>query len=287
MKNVKSKKLRIKKSKIYRNFYIFIVCVFILIMIFICIDINILSPRRLEVDYLDVGQGDSEIIKTPGHKIILIDGGPDNLVLRRLGEVLPFYKRQIDLVILSHFHEDHITGLIEIFQRYKVKRFIYINNYQSPLLDELLLISKSKGTNVVLLKNSANISLEQDCLLKIINPNIFNIKEDQNNSIISKLDCRKNQFLFSGDNSTVVERALVNSGFDLQALVLKASHHGSNTANSEQFLRAVNPKDFIISDGINNKFKHPNPEIIERASRLNFNIFRTDKQGTIRIFGQF
>lgn len=287
MMNDKSKKLRIKSSKINRNFYIFIVSMFILIIIFVYININILSPGKLEVDYFDVGQGDSELIRTPEHKLILIDGGPDNLVLRRLGEVLPFYKRQIDLVILSHFHDDHIAGLIEIFKRYKVKTFIYMNNYQSLLLDELLLISKSKGINVILLKNSANISLEQDCLLKMINPNIFNVKEDQNNSIVSKLNCRKNQFLFSGDNSAIVERALVNSGFDIQALVLKASHHGSNSANSEQFLRAVNPKDFIISDGINNKFKHPNPEIIERANSLNFNIFRTDKQGTIRIFGQF
>lgn len=283
-KNLK-KLIGSRRLKTIRPFFIAFFLLALSAVIISLINNYLSLPGRLEVDYLDVGQGDSELIQTPNHQLVLIDGGPDNLVLRRLGKILPFYKKEIAYVILSHFHDDHIAGLVEIFKRYKVKNFIYLNDYQSPILDNLLKVAATNKVKIVILNNSARIDLESDCFLNLLNPNIFKIKDDQNNSIIIKLECHKNKFLFSGDNSFIVERALLNSNFDLKANVLKASHHGSNSANSEVFLKTVSPIDFIISDGLNNKFNHPSPAILERAESLDLKIFRTDQQGTIRIFG--
>lgn len=279
----------LRKPKISRRFLIISALAALFPALIILINAYISFPGRLEVDYLDIGQGDSELIQTPNHKLVLIDGGPDNLVLWRLGEILPFYKREIDYVILSHFHDDHLTGLVEIFKRYKVKTFIYSApaDYQAPALDYLLEIAKVEKIKTLALNNSARIDLEPDCSLNLLNPAIFKIKADSNNSLVAKLDCRKNKFLFSGDNSFIVERALINSDFNLKADIFKASHHGSNSANSEFFLKAVAPLDFIISAGLNNRFNHPSPIILERARALGLKIYRTDTQGTIRISGLF
>ena len=122
-------------------------------------------------------------------------------------------------------------------------------------------------------------------MLKLLNPASLEVKEDQNNSVITRLDCYANSFLFSGDNSSAVEYALLKTNFDLSAQILKASHHGSKTANSEVFLRAVSPVTYVISAGFGNRFGHPAPEVVERAEAEGLNIFRTDKQGTIRISG--
>lgn len=276
-----------KRRKIVRRLFVIFVAAIFLLLIIPLIKIYIFKPGRLEVDYLNIGQGDSELIKTPDHKLVLIDGGPDNLVLNRLGEVLPFYRRKIDYLILSHYHDDHATGLIEVIKRYQVKNLIYSNKRQSELLDNLLKVAQDNKVRITPLANSAKIDLEKDCFLNILNPESLKIPDDQNNSLVTKLDCDKNSFLFAGDNSLIVERYLLKSNFNLKADVLKASHHGSKTANSEVFLKAVNPTDFVISDGINNKFNLPSPEIVERAQGLGLKIFRTDQQGTIRIFGVF
>jgi len=285
MKKIIKKFVNSKKNGLSRRFFILLIGVVFLTAGIYIINFLISSPGRLEVDYLDVGQGDSELIKTPNHKLILIDGGPDNLVLWRLGEVLPFYRKKIDYIFLSHFHEDHLTGLIEILKRYQVLNFVHTDNLQSDLLDNLLKVAAEQHTKVIAVKNLARIDLETNCFFNLLNPKSLNVPDDQNNSLIAKLNCAKNTFLFSGDNSFIVERALLKSGFDLKATVLKASHHGSKSASSEAFLRAVSPSTFVISDGLNNKFNHPSPEIVERAKTLGLKIFRTDKQGTIRIFG--
>lgn len=287
--------IKIKNNKIFKNnrqkyfsyFFIVFLVIFFLAVIIFFIFLYINRPGFLEVDYFDVGQGDSAIIKTSNHKLILIDGGPDNLILRRLGGNLKFYQRKIDYIVLSHSHDDHITGLIEIIKRYGVKNFIYLDSYDAPLLNSLLEIAKSRKVKTIVLNNSAKIDLGKDCSIGLLNPNILKIKPDQNNSIIARFECEQRVFLFLGDNSSIVEQTLINQNFNLRAETLKASHHGSKTANSEAFLSAVKPLNFIISAGIDNRFNHPSPEIIERAESLGLRIFRTDKQGTIKIFNLF
>jgi len=223
------------------------------------------TPRQLEVIFFDVGQGDSALIITPSGQVVLIDGGPDNTVLRRLGDSLPFYRRNIDLVIFSHYHDDHLTGLIEVLNRYQVKKIIYASSpLESPLLETFLQTAQAKKIVTNLVTITAHLDLATNCSLNFINPLALRVKEDQNNSLIVRLTCCGQKFLFTGDNSAIVEKALINSGQDMSALVLKAAHHGSNTASSEIFLRAVNPRLVVISVGADNKFGHPSPIILSR-----------------------
>jgi competence protein ComEC len=98
-----------------------------------------------KIIFFDVGQGDSVLIITPGGKIILIDGGPDDKILRHLGEALPFWKRNIDLLVITHTHDDHIVGLIPVSLRYKIKQVLYNNlNFKTPTLETLTSIFKSQ-----------------------------------------------------------------------------------------------------------------------------------------------
>lgn len=269
-----------------KKWFVSLIIVVIIFLLFLSMFFINSSEKRVEIDFLDVGQGDASLIKLPNNKIILIDGGPDNIVLKRLGENLPFYQRRIDLIILSHPHDDHIIGLLEIIRRYKVGAIIYVGEEENPeLLTLLISTAKSKNISLTDLRDEANINYSPACSLHLLNSESLKIKKDDNNSIATKLDCDLMTALFSGDNNSTVETALLKTKYDWSAGVFKASHHGSKTANSEVFLRAVKPSVFVVSVGVDNRFGHPNSEVLERAERLKIDIKRTDKMGTIRVFG--
>lgn len=274
MKKTIKKILNISKKIVI---YIGIVCVLALV---------IFRPKNkgLEVVFLDVGQGDASLILTPDKQTILIDGGPDNKVLQGLGKNLSFYRRKIDYLIISHYHDDHIIGSIEIFKRYRVKNLVYSGKESdSMLMSELLKIASEQGAALSPLESQARISLGRDCLLSILNPAIFEVKDDPNNSLVSRLDCDQKSFLFAGDNGTAVEKVLITSNWPLKADIFKASHHGSNTSNSEDFLRAVAPDSIVVSVGEDNRFGHPGGYFLDRAGALGIPVFRTDYKGDFKI----
>lgn len=235
------------------------------------------------VVFFDVGQGDSALIRTPTGKNILIDAGADNLTLERLGEFLPYFSRRLDYVIVSHYHDDHIGALREIFRRFSVINFIYQTDGEIPKnFKELLLeISQTNGINLVALERDAQINFNANCKIYILNPLILSVPKDGNNSLILQLNCVNKKFLFSGDNELAVEKALLKSGLNLQSDVFKASHHGSKTSNSEEFLKMIDPDYIIISAGRNNRFNHPAEVVLERAQKANIKIKRTDLEGNI------
>lgn len=241
----------------------------------------------LEVVFLDVGQGDSALIEAPDGQIILIDGGPDNKVLRGLGKKLPFYRRQIDFLIISHYHDDHIAGLIEIIKRYRVRTLVYSGKKpDNALIAELLRVASDNKVSLRSLDSQMSLSFSPDCRLDILNPAALNIKEDPNNSLTSRLNCAGQSFLFAGDNGSTIEKALLAAGWPLKADIFKASHHGSNTSNSEAFLEAVSPKIIIVSVGQDNRFGHPGSLFLDRISRLDILLKRTDTVGDIKIFAK-
>ncbi len=267
-----------------KSLKIFVLIVIALLSSFIFFSVFNNSLRRPEIYFLDVGQGDSALIRLPGNKNVLIDGGPDNLVIQRLGKIIPFYQKTIDLMILSHPHDDHITGLIETIRRYQISTLIYMwQDRPTELLKMLLLEAKKKNVKIIELKDRANLKYQMGCELKIINPESLEIKEDPNNSLVVKINCISVSALFTGDNNSSVEARLLQTGEDWSAQIFKAAHHGSKTANSVNFLKAIHPSLLIISVGILNRFGHPNAEVIERVVELGINIKRTDKDGTIKI----
>ena len=245
-------------------------------------------PGNLEVDFLDVGQGDAILIKVPSGQNILIDGGPNSEVISCLSEELSWWDRTIDLMILSHPHDDHVSGLIEVIRRYEVKKIIYTGvPHNSPSFLTWLNLIKEKKIPMIIVDREQKINLGPDCFLEFLYPNkaIFGRQADNlnNTSIINKLTYKNNKFLFMGDAEMELEEILLNGDFDLSANILKIGHHGSDTSSSEEFLRAVKPEFAIIEVGEDNKFSHPSLRVLKRLERMNIKAYRTELDGTIRI----
>lgn len=244
--------------------------------------------QNLEIDYLDVGQGDAILIKTPYQQNILIDGGPDNKVLAALGKNLAFYDKNIDLVILTHPHTDHVIGLVEILRRYNVKKVLLteVKNNSPPYTTFLEEIKKQ---NIVVEKADGpkDIFLGQDLDLKILYPfnNISqkNFDDLNNSSIVVKLIYKNESFLFTGDAGLAVENDLLAKKVDISANVLKVGHHGSKYSSSQEFLDAIKPQYAVIEVGANNSYGHPHFVTLNRLEQDNIKIFRTDLNGTISI----
>lgn len=244
----------------------------------------IAADQEMAVIFLDVGQGDATLLKLPGRRLVLIDGGPNNLVLKRLGENLPFYRRKIDLILISHWHDDHVIGLIEVMKRYQVKQLLYIEGApKSELTDYLLAQARRENVNIIALQNKATLKYSPDCFLNLLNPLSLGVKNNDNNSLVAKLDCRRQEFLFSGDNESAVEKKLLAINYDVRADVFKASHHGSKTSNTAEFLQAIQPRLIVISVGVDNKFNHPAPEVLKNIENLGIKVKRTDKNSSVII----
>ena len=246
------------------------------------------APQNLEVDFLDVGQGDSILIKTPVGQSILIDGGPDSSIIRELSRNLDWWDKQIDLMILSHPHDDHVSGLNEVLKRYKVEKILYSGViHDSPSFLNWLELIKEQNIPLVIIDRPQTIYLSDDCELEILYPisSLLGKTVDNlnNSSIISRLDCENQKFLFTGDAETEVEQELLEKNIDLSADVLKAGHHGSDTSNSQEFVEAVSPEIVVIQVGEDNSFGHPSRRALKRFERLGAEILRTDINGAIKI----
>jgi len=244
--------------------------------------------QNLEVDFLDVGQGDAILIKTPYEQNILIDGGPSNKILSELGRNLAFFDKNLDLVILTHPHSDHVDGLIEVLRRYKVKKILITGVvHTSPDYEAFLQEIDKQKIETEKAAGPKDISLGNDLDLKILYPfdDISQKKfEDLNDSsIVAKLSYKQNSFLFTGDAGVIVEKDLIANKVDLQANVLKIGHHGSKYATSQEFLDMVKPQDAVISVGKNNDFGHPHLRTLDNLQKRQIEILRTDYLGTIAL----
>lgn len=246
------------------------------------------NSNKLRVSFFDVGQGDSIFIQTPDKKDILIDGGPDKTIIKKLGKTMPFWDKTIDLIIITHPHSDHISGLIEVIKRYKIKKIFYTGvSYNSETYEELLSQIKQNKIKLIKITKKQDITLNSNLKLKILFPNENlcekNIENLNNTSIITKLIYNQNSFLFAADAEHEIEQTLLNSKTDIKADILKVGHQGASDSSSLKFLQKVNPQIAIISVGENNKFGHPSLRVIKRLEKLNAKVFRSDQNGDIKI----
>ena len=246
------------------------------------------TDNNLKVYFLDVGQGDASYIKTPTGEDILIDGGPDSSILNELGKVMPFSDREINLVILSHPHTDHLTGLLDVLTRYKIDEVWETGvEYPSATYDSWRAAVKSKQIPDTIVKAGDEKSFG-DTKIKILSPlsPIENKTLDNlnNASIVSRLDYNKFSVLYTGDAEKEVQtKLLANPETELFATVLKVAHHGSSNGLAQDFLNAVRPAIAVISVGYDNKFSHPHTQTLNLLKGGAVRIYRTDQNGTIEI----
>ena len=239
-------------------------------------------PRQVEVDFLNVGQGDAILIQSPYGQRILIDGGPDDNSQARLGEVLPWYARTIDLVILTHPHDDHVAGLIKILSNYKVLQVASTGSGgTSPAYLAWQRLVNAENLPVLKLGKGQVINLGPGCNLQVLWSDSG--QSANNSSLVTKFVCGEFSALFMGDIEEKEERLIVAElKGQLSARVLKVAHHGSDLATSLDFIKAVGPELAVISVG-KNTFGHPSPRVITRLARYGVPVYRTDQEGTIRV----
>lgn len=267
----------------------------VIVIIICCIYKNI--PKNLNINFVDVGQGDCTFIVTPKNKTILIDGGGQINSNYDVGKsiLLPYILNrgynQIDYIIISHFDYDHIGGILTIMEELKVGKVIICKQAEiSENYQKFIEIVKNKGINVVLVNKSDQIKIENNIGINIIWPNSKNLINENplnNNSIVCKLVYKEFSMLFTGDIEEIAEQQILeeykNNLSILNSTILKVGHHGSKSSSSKKFIEAVSPKIALIGVGKNNKFGHPNEEVLERINKKRIKTFRTDQCGEISI----
>lgn len=254
---------------------------------------SIYFDNNLYIYYIDVGQGDSTLIKLPNNKgNILIDTGGNisfnmekwrkkrsnySLVKSR---TIPLFKSlgisKIDYLVLSHGDYDHIGEAINLLKNYKVDRVIFNCGTLSELEKELKLFLDKRGTNYYFCPN--NILLD-NYNLYFLNTKLFNNEND--NSSVIYFNYNNYKFLFMGDAGSSREEVLI-SKYNLNNIdFLKVGHHGSSTSSSKNFIQNINPQNAIISVGKNNRYGHPKDTVLENLNKSN--IYRTDQDGSIAV----
>ncbi len=243
----------------------------------------------LHVHFLDVGQGDATFIQTPSGRQILIDGGAYPTLLNdHLGRIIPFWDRDIDLIIATHPDADHIAALPGIFGRYRVGRLI--TNGQT--VDEqsaqaLLAAAVENETAVHQVSAGEVIAIEDGVKVAVLNPAAgvqVQIEEhDNDRSVALRLTYGDFSLLLTGDASEIAEKKILVDGQPLSAVVYKAGHHGAKSSSSAGFLEAVRPQYVIVSAGEGNRYGHPHDEVLERVTDVGAAVLRTDELGTIEL----
>jgi len=266
---------------------------------------------KLHITVCDVGQGDAILVSWKNYQM-LMDGGPDGSILHCLGKQMGFWDRTIELVVLSHPQADHMTGLIEVFERYEVKKMLVGNVVNDTAefwkLRELVIAEKTevyepiqgkrlklgsrgrgarqvefevlwpaeKGGNSLAWKGEGNEKRE-----KVLG--IYDDKSDVNEiSIVLQGSFGKFDFLLTGDIGKQIEKMLMALDVIEEVELLKIAHHGSKYSSGEEFLEIVKPEIAVISVG-KNSFGHPTKEVLGLLGEVGVEVLRTDEKGMIEI----
>ena len=245
---------------------------------------------QLHVYFLDVGQGDGIFIQTPSGRQVLIDGGDDSQQLyAELGAVMPFWDRRIDQAIVTHPDWDHIGGQVDLPGRFTLGQAIISENVRGHEDTQLWLAAlDAENVPVVGLQQGAWLDLGDGAALWVLWPPreeaLRGLDEDDKNerSLVLKLVYGEFSVLLTGDAGLPSEECLLREGQPVAAHVLKVGHHGSEHSSSPAFVEAVGPSVAIIQVGAENRYGHPDPEVLEILDgRL---VLRNDREGRVHIW---
>lgn len=255
------------------------------------------TDARLRVSFLDVGQGDAILIQTPERKNILIDAGPDVKTADALGKAFGFFDKQIDLFILTHPDRDHFWGILDVAQKYPIRRVLTTGVLSDDAVyREFLGLLQRENIPIVVPTNGQDLHIGRREYLDILYPldgaSFFgqSVEDKNNTSIVARLLRAGNGegdasgltaiALLTGDAEREEEWEILLSGQRVSAEILKLGHHGSRSSTTLPWLRATQPKIAVVSAGKDNAFDHPHAEVMERVRGLETR--STAKEGTVR-----
>jgi len=240
----------------------------------------------LKVAVFDIGQGDCLFIETPQKHQILIDGGPSNKVVEKLGQQMPFWDKTIDLIILTHPDYDHLRGLLDVLDNYQVKNIVWTGELSEGKTFEAWQEKiKSENAKITLVKAGAKViagQVEMDILYPMELPK-QDSKNNNDSSIVSRMTFGQTTFMFTGDANREAEQNIIANNKNIESNVLKVSHHGSHSATSPEFLINIKPELAVISVGANNSYGHPHQEVLSSLAEFGIKVMRTDLAGDIKI----
>lgn len=236
----------------------------------------------LEVHFIDVGQGDS-ILLAQGEHHMLIDAGENDCGTKVQAYLQSQNISSLDYVIGTHPDSDHIGGLDVIIYKFQCENILMPTlKKDTKTYKEVISTAKERGYSITNPVAGDTFSLGEADIVVLSPSKGADYGDDANNySIAIKVSYGDHSFVFTGDCEEEAEADIVASDMDLQADVMKAGHHGSNTSNTEELLQAVAPESVVISCGEDNEYGHPRAEVLNNLRAMGIDVYRTDEQGTI------
>lgn len=236
------------------------------------------DDSHFEIRFIDVGQADAALVECDGH-YMLIDGG-NKADASKIYSILQSGKvEKLDIVVGTHAHEDHIGGLPGAFSYTTADLTLSpVTAYNTDAFEDFAKYANKNGGGIVV-PNVGDTYPLGSATVSILGVN--STTDTNDSSIILKIEYGKTSFLFTGDAERDAEQAVLNSGADLSATVLKVGHHGSADSTSYRFLREIMPEYAIISVGKDNVYGHPTEEALSRLRDADVKVYRTDQQGDI------
>lgn len=262
----------------------------LLCVLLVCIGALFWSTQReerniLKVVFFDVGQGDAIYIESPTGTELLIDGGRDTTILRRLSREMGFFDRTIAYVLATHLDADHVGGLVHVFDRYTVAGAIMSEERSdTELSDAFQNRVDEEDAEIVYPRQGDMIDLGGGVQLLVLFPDRSMASADGNSaSIIARLTYGAHSFLLTGDAPASIEEYLVDTTEEsfLKSTVLKVGHHGSKTSSDEDFVELVSPEYAVVQAGKDNRYGHPHAEVVDRFADRGVVIKNTADEGSI------
>lgn len=234
----------------------------------------------LQVTFIDVGQGDTAWLKTPDGWDILIDGGEESEGPGLVSYLQSHGVTDIEVLVLSHPHADHVSGLITVLENMEVDEALTnCQSYDSDTYREFQELLKGIPTTCV--RDGNNFTWGDYISAAAVNPPEPLGTDANNNSIVLRISYDTIDFLFTGDIESGAESAILERAPPVEAEVLKVAHHGSGSSSTAPFLAQVDPEIAVISVGASNPYGHPDPGTLARLRDAGATIYRTDLHETI------
>lgn len=239
------------------------------------------GANLLSVMMIDVGQGDSILVAFGAEDTMLIDAGEPDDTQAIKEELTERGITQIDVLVATHPHADHIGAMADIIQSYDIGS-VYMPDMQSQSKTYQALKATIEKRGVPLTIAYAGESFDLGpAKCTIVSPEKSADKDANNESVVLLVDYLDTEFLFTGDAEKWAESEVLDAGYNVDADVLKVGHHGSHTSTSEAFLKAVSPDYAVISCGKNNDYGHPHKETLDLLNKYGINTLRTDISGDV------